>query len=447
VNVRKLNRIFILIRMKKTIITFVQSLLQPKAHPFRLLLYLEWILLGMAILAEFPILEIPHPAFLHPPLSSQDRIPLFLCIASFGILGLWLPTARTFVVKILYTGFEFGLIFAAIVMSGRILGLSTALLLILVIRSCLLFQLSGRLFVAVLAFLSFVFTWLLPLRNMYLMRPPAPRISPTAVLMQKPIFERDFRTLIWHLALNSGLMFGLVLVFVLLLINALLAERQSREKLTNAHQKLREYALRIEDQATLQERNRIAREIHDSLGHSLTAQSIQLENALMFLQSNLEKAKTFLVEAKQLGSNALKEVRVSVATLRSDPLYGKSLESALTVLLVNFQRRTGITPNCIFNLSLSLPAEICTASYRIVQEALTNIAKHSAATHVKINIQATVSLLSLEIYDNGKGFNPHQNTTGFGIQGMKERTLALGGQFYIDSKPGEGCCITVVLRY
>ncbi|WP_407894960.1 sensor histidine kinase [Scytonema sp. NUACC26] len=99
----------------------------------------------------------------------------------------------------------------------------------------------------------------------------------------------------------------------------------------------------------LQERNRIAREIHDSLGHSLTAQSIQLESALLFLQSNLEKAKTFLVEAKQLGSNALKEVRMSVATLRSDPLYGKSLESVLTVLIVDFQRRTRITPNCIFN--------------------------------------------------------------------------------------------------
>ncbi|GAA6620616.1 hypothetical protein NUACC26_064320 [Scytonema sp. NUACC26] len=55
-----------------------------------------------------------------------------------------------------------------------------------------------------------------------------------------------------------------------------------------------------------------------------------------------------------------------------------------------------------------------------------------------------MSLLSLEIYDNGKGFNPYQNTTGFGIQGMRERTLALGGQFYIDSKPGEGCCIIYI---
>ncbi|KAF3889862.1 MULTISPECIES: sensor histidine kinase [Nostocales] len=444
--------------MKKTRIATIQHLIQPKPHPFRLLLYLEWILLGIALLVEFPLVEVPHPTFLPPPSSSQDPLPLSLCIASFGIAGLWLPTARSLIVKILYTGFEFGLVFLAIVMSRRVVGLSPALLLILVVRSCLLFQLSGRLLVAGLAFLSFVFTWLLPLQNVSFLRAPLqaplPRVPlpkvpppPMAALMPKPMPDGDFRTLVWHLALNSGLMFGLVLVFVLLLVNALLAERQSREKLAKAHQKLREYALRIEDQATLQERNRIAREIHDSLGHSLTAQSIQLENAVVFLQSNLDKATTFLLEAKQLGSNALKEVRMSVATLRSDPLYGKSLESVLTVLLVDFQRRTGITPNCIFNLYQSLPAEVCTASYRIVQEALTNTAKHSGATHVTINIQVTVTLLSLEIYDNGKGFNPHQNTTGFGIQGMRERTLALGGQFYIDSKPGEGCCIKALLPY
>ncbi|WP_017744365.1 sensor histidine kinase [Scytonema hofmannii] len=433
--------------MKKTITAVVRPLIQPKPHPFRLLLYLEWILLGIALLVEFPLVEVPHPAFLPPHISSQDRLPLFLCIASFGIVGLWLPTAKSLIIKILYTGVEFGLIFLAIMMSSRFMGISPALALILVIRSCLLFKLSGRLLVAGLAFLSFVFTWLLPLRNMYVVRAPVPKLPPVAALIQKSIPNEHFRTLIWHLVLNSGLMFGLVLVFVLLLINALLAERQSREKLAKAHQKLREYALRIEDQATLQERNRIAREIHDSLGHSLTAQSIQLENALVFLQSNLEKAKTFLLEAKQLGSNALKEVRMSVATLRCEPLYGKSLESALTVLLVDFQRRTGITPNCIFNLSQSLPAEVCTASYRIIQEALTNTAKHSNATHVKINIQVTVNLLSLEISDNGKGFNPHQNTTGFGLQGMRERTLALGGQFHIDSKPGEGCCITALLPY
>jgi signal transduction histidine kinase len=83
----------------------------------------------------------------------------------------------------------------------------------------------------------------------------------------------------------------------------------------------------------LQERNRIAREIHDALGHSLTAQSIQLENALVYLDSNREKSKGFLLAARQLSSDLLQEVRHSVTTLRSDPLQGKSLNAAIKLLI------------------------------------------------------------------------------------------------------------------
>ncbi|WP_339381555.1 sensor histidine kinase [Brasilonema bromeliae] len=259
--------------------------------------------------------------------------------------------------------------------------------------------------------------------------------------MQRPFVD------IWNLVFNVGLMFGLVLVFVLLLINALLSERQSREKLAIAHQQLHRYALRVEDQATLQERNRIAREIHDALGHSLTAQSIQLENALLFLSSNLDKAKTFLEEAKQLGSSALREVRQSVATLRCDALQGKSLESAIALLLSDFQRRTGIIPDYKLCLPQPLSGEVGTTIYRIVQEALTNISKHSAATVVTIDLQTTADSLYLQLCDNGRGFNPYQNTTGFGIQGMRERTLALGGHFRIFSESGCGCRIIAVFPY
>lgn len=128
--------------------------------------------------------------------------------------------------------------------------------------------------------------------------------------------DDQIRLLVLNLTLNAALLFGLVLVFVLLLVNALLAERQSRQKLAIANEQLQQYALRIEDQTKLQERNRIARKIHDSVGHSLTAQSIQLENALMFLQSNRDKAQAFLKEAPRLGTDALREVRQSIATLR-----------------------------------------------------------------------------------------------------------------------------------
>lgn len=79
--------------------------------------------------------------------------------------------------------------------------------------------------------------------------------------------------------------------------------------------------------------------------------------------------------------------------------------------------------------------------YRIAQEALTNIWKHAGANEVKIDIQTTANL-HLEIQDNGKGFALNQNTTGFGLQSMRDRVLALGGEFQISSAPGAGCCIT-----
>jgi signal transduction histidine kinase len=80
--------------------------------------------------------------------------------------------------------------------------------------------------------------------------------------------------------------------------------------------------------------------------------------------------------------------------------------------------------------------------YRIIQEALTNITKYANATDVKIKLQALPTELVLMIQDNGKGFNIEQNTTGFGLQGMRERTLVQGGKFEINTLPGSGCRIT-----
>ncbi|HEY9806766.1 MAG TPA: sensor histidine kinase, partial [Candidatus Obscuribacterales bacterium] len=227
--------------------------------------------------------------------------------------------------------------------------------------------------------------------------------------------------------------------------NALLSERESRDKLAIANEQLRQYALRIEDQATLQERNRIARDIHDSLGHALTGLNIQLEGALKLWQTNPTKAQAFLAEAKRLGSTALQAVRQSVATLRSDPLQGQSLEMAIARLAQEFQQTTGILPTCDVELTRSLPSEVKTAVYRIVQESLTNICKHAAASAVQIQVETAKDLLLLQVRDNGNGFEVNENTTGFGVQGMQERSLVLGGHFTIESQPGSGCRILAKL--
>ena len=384
----------------------------------RLLLYLEWILLGMSVLTEV----------VHDPHHHSPQFPLLtiLDIAGFGLIGLRLPTGRL-ISKLLYTGLEFGLVLLPTLLDSRGgIRFFPLLCLIVVIRSCLIFKPPGRLIVAGLAFISFLLALFL-------------RVE---VYEAPQMMQEQIRFTVLLLKLNFSLLFGLALVFVLLLINALLAERQSREKLTIANEQLQEYALRLKDQVTLQERNRIARDIHDSLGHSLTALNIQLEGAIKLWQSNPVKAQTFLAEAKRLGSTALQEVRQSVSTLRSDPLQGRTLEEAIASLIEDAHRATGVMPDYSINLSHPLSIEVNTAVYRIVQEALTNICKHAAATEVKIYLSATTTNLSLFIQDNGRGFRLDQNTTGFGLQGMRERAEALGGKFDIESEPASGCRIT-----
>lgn len=385
---------------------------------FRLLLYLEWLLLATAALMEV----------LHPFQSLWSLLLRVGAIALFGAIGLRLPTVRLGR-KVLFTGLEFGLILLPIVHEGLSSRSSFFLFLVLLMRSCLIFRQPGQVTVLGLALLSY-----------------------SSLLLLQPILPEKVIATVWEWRFSNVLLFGLTLVFALLLINALIAERQSREQLEIAHDKLaitheqlRHYALRIEDQATLQERNRIAREIHDGLGHTLAAQTIQLNNALLFWKSEDEKALEFLKQAKQLGSEALLEIRKSVSVLRSNPLQGLSLESAIDKLLQDFLRMTAIEVSNSIRLPVLLSQELNTTLYRIVQESLTNIHKHADATMVTVGLQQHAGQIYLSIADNGKGFDPAQNTTGFGLQGMRERVAAAGGQFAIYSKSENGCRISVSL--
>jgi len=393
-----------------------------KNHPFKFLLYLEWILLGFAAVASVIPIPLQRVSTKFPELTV-------ISLAVFGLMGLRIPTNNRRN-KIIYTACEIFLIFITHSFGGRTSRLFPFLYLVLVTRSCLIFQLPGRLVVAALSFSLFLFTFRkrfhgLPLRRLRHARNP--------IFHGRAIFFQ----------FSFVLLFVLALVFVLLLMNAVLSERESRDKLTAANEKLRQYALRIENQATLEERNRIAREIHDSLGHSLTALNLQLETGTKLLNSNPEKAKDFLIRAKGLGSQALKDVRESVSTMRSNPLQEKSFETSIHVLVQNFRHSTNIELNYQINLFYSIPRDVSTAIYRIIQESLTNISKYAEATEVKLEINTVATNLCLIIEDNGKGFNLTQNTTGFGLQSMRDRTLALNGDFNIESVPGKGTKIKI----
>jgi signal transduction histidine kinase len=394
--------------------------------PSNLLLNLEWLLLGVSALTM--ILT-----------SSLLESMGFVVLGLMGVAGLagmrlkW-PT-KTLSCKILYTALELGFLLwlSAVESAPPVMPL---LGLVIVIRGCQMFDLTGRLVVTIATFATFSLT--------LLQRNSLPSILVKMIEQQSAQSSiTSLNSVLLPIKLSAALSFGLALVLVMLLVNALLEERKSRAKLSTALDRLRQYSLRIEDQSALQERNRIAREIHDSLGHTLTAQSIQLDSALLLQYSNRQEASVFLQEAKQLCKQALQEVRQSVATLRTDPLQGKSLESLVEPLIQEFRATTAIEPTCMLSLTQPLPREVISAFYRVLQESLTNIIRHSSASEVILRLVIRDRLLHLQIQDNGKGFDPNQNLTGFGIQGMKERIAALGGQFTLSSSPDEGCLIDV----
>lgn len=386
--------------------------MRDREYPLRFLLYLEWLLLGLVALSEvFPRL----------PFSHLARSPLFnlISLGVFALMGLRLPSRP--VAKVLYTAFELALLLLLTTVGG--IRLFTLLYVVLIVRNCLVFEGHYRSIVATIAVGLCISL-------------QAQRFRSPTVFQAPIVVDRG-----GLLLLSFTVMFGLIVIFLQALVNAVLAERRSREELAIANTRLRQYALRIEDQATLQERNRIARDIHDSLGHSLTAFNLHLEAALRLLQTEPEEAKTLLIEAKQIGSTALQDVRQSVAALRSDPLQGRSLEQAIAALIEEFRRSTSITPSCQIALHKPLTSETQITVYRIVQEALTNICKYAAATAVDITIQTTDDRLEVTILDNGQGFDPNQITTGFGLQGMQERTAAIAGSFNLVTAPQQGCRI------
>lgn len=389
-----------------------------QTHPFLFLLYLEWALLTMAVMNQIT-----------PPLIPHDvKFPLLgpLSVLSYGALGLYLPRGPL-IQRVGHVALQLFLIVAAsgFGLPGLRLFPFLYLYLVLVIRSCFMFQMPGRLMVTSLAFILFVGSFQLRIQTLGSRVPP------------------PFRRLIGSFHINFVILFCLSLAFVLLLVNALLSERASQEKLRRANQQLRESATQIEQLAMAQERSRIARDIHDSVGHSLTALNIQLEGALKLWQSDPQKAHQFLAEAKTLGSTALQDVRQSVATLRHDPIAGKHLQEAIAALADQVQHITGIQPEINILLPSTLTNALKTTLYRIVQEALTNITKHADASEIQVSLQTQKDCVRLDIEDNGRGFQPGQTTSGFGLQGMRERAQAVGGRFYLYSHRGKGCHIQV----
>lgn len=247
----------------------------------------------------------------------------------------------------------------------------------------------------------------------------------------------------WQMGLTATLSFAPGVVFVVIFTQMTMSESRAREQverlaqdLAAAHQTLAQYAVQAEELATAKERNRLAREIHDSLGHYLTAINVQLEVARTLSESDPSQVLQPLERAQALTKEGLHEVRRSVAALRASPLEGKSLMTVLAALVEDLQT-SGIATSFEVQGELhSLPPQLELALYRVMQEALTNVRKHAQARHAEVSLAYTTEDVRLRVRDDGVGSDAP--TGGFGLVGLRERVQLLGGDLHCASEPDAG---------
>ncbi|TMD02278.1 MAG: HAMP domain-containing protein [Chloroflexi bacterium] len=201
--------------------------------------------------------------------------------------------------------------------------------------------------------------------------------------------------------------------------------------------------------AVLEERTRLAREIHDTLAQQLTGIVLQLEAAEVFLDRDQSRARQVVVGARDQARSALAEARRSVWDLRPAPLEQTGLAAAVSHEARQWQARTGISARVRTHglpSPLSLDPETEVALFRIVQEALANAARHSHAGRVDIRIDLRSGVLRLSVRDDGDGFAAGELPPGcFGLVGMAERARLAGATLEVESAPGSGTRVTVRL--
>lgn len=199
----------------------------------------------------------------------------------------------------------------------------------------------------------------------------------------------------------------------------------------------------------LEERNRLAREIHDTLAQGLTAISLQLEAADVLLEAfdaNSERIRHLIRRALELTRVNLEEARRSVFDLRAAHLEGHTLAEAIKKLVDELARKHGFELWLNFGENRALPPRIESGLYRITQEALTNITRHAQARRVKVSLMTLPDRVELAIDDDGRGFDPETINEGrFGLIGVNERVRLLGGTLELCSAPGEGTRLEVVV--
>lgn len=233
-----------------------------------------------------------------------------------------------------------------------------------------------------------------------------------------------------------------IFLFILYMVTSLLAQMNEKEQilklneeLTDANAQLERYAFEAERMAETRERNRLAREIHDTLGHSLTGIITGVEACIMLMDIAPEATKEQLRAIAEVARKGMTDVRASVKALRPDMLEQLSIGDALKKLIDDTSRSTGVNIDYLCETALDdLGQDEEDVVYRVIQESMTNAIRHGNADRIWIRIRREENRLLIRIQDNGKG-DP-EIKEGFGLNHMRERLEMLNGTLSYNGENG-----------
>ena len=222
------------------------------------------------------------------------------------------------------------------------------------------------------------------------------------------------------------------------------SNQQLSVELQQANLKLQELAVQRQELAVLQERSRMARELHDSVTQTIFSMNLSVQSARMLADKDLSLVAEQLDRLQELARSAVSEIQVLISRLRPAPLASGQLSQALGDLVHQRQFQDSLQIDLQVLADRHLPQPTIQGLYRIVQEALNNIAKHAGTDQASIRVDLQAQPPYVEISDHGCGFDPGQitqDTAHLGLAGMAGRAQELGWKFQLDSQPGQGTVI------
>jgi len=242
-----------------------------------------------------------------------------------------------------------------------------------------------------------------------------------------------------NLLFNAAAMF-----FTAMLGYSLRQTEIARREKEALFEELQETQIQLQELAITQERTRLARELHDSLGHRLTVAVVQLEGAQRLIPTKPEQAGSIITTMRDELKEALADLRSTVTAMRNPVIENQSLEAALKMLCISFQQNTGLATHFTPADNIpALPEEHRLALYRAAQEGLTNIQRHANAKNAWVQVDVNHDGISLSVEDDGRGFNQSQENGGAGLLGLRERAEELDGQVQVGERAGGGARLSI----